>query len=176
MEDVDHVGRMDADGDESFDDDWWDSLAIDPVTDTQLQALEIQAQASGNVNTPASTAPSEPASLQAQLQELRALQAKQQELIDTLTRQTQQQKGEIAVVRANWKRAQEQNSGLQQKQTQLESEYRERFERIQQENRRQIEKLETAAAFRVRIPSHRSALNRTRIARHGPHRCAVVRR
>ncbi|KAI3627150.1 hypothetical protein CBS14141_001151 [Malassezia furfur] len=139
---------MDADGDESFDDDWWDSLAIDPVTDTQLQALEIQAQASGNVNTPASTAPSEPASLQAQLQELRALQAKQQELIDTLTRQTQQQKGEIAVVRANWKRAQEQNSGLQQKQTQLESEYRERFERIQQENRRQIEKLETAAAFR----------------------------
>lgn len=141
---------MDTEGDEGFDDDWWDSLAIDPVTDTQLQALELQAQAP-HTYTSAPPATTEQSVLHAQLQELRDLQSKQQELINTLTRQTQQQKGEISVVRANWKRMQEQNAGLQQKQTQLEAEYKERVDRMQHENRRQIEKLETAAAFRVCI-------------------------
>ncbi|WFD41859.1 hypothetical protein MPSI1_000495 [Malassezia psittaci] len=139
---------MNGEQDERFDDDWWDQLAIDPITDTHLQALELKAQTpvQGSLETTGSS--DQPKPLEAKIQQLQALHAKQQELIDTLTRQTQQQQGEIAVVRANWKRAQEQNAGLQQKQSQLEIEYRERFERIQQENQRQIEKLETSAAFR----------------------------
>jgi len=70
-------------------------------------------------------------------------------LIDELRQRTQQQQGEIAVVRANWNRAQQQNITLQQEHGQRELEYRQRLEQIQLENQRQLEKLETAAAFRV---------------------------
>ncbi|WFC97772.1 hypothetical protein MYAM1_000491 [Malassezia yamatoensis] len=139
---------MSEEQDEKFDDDWWDQLAIDPITDTHLQALELKAQVPVSTRSESTGLKDQYEPLEAKLHELQALHAKQQELIDTLTRQTQQQQGEIAVVRANWKRAQEQNAGLQQKQSQLELEYHERFERIQQENQRQIEKLETSAAFR----------------------------
>lgn len=134
---------------ESFDDDWWDSLAIDPVMDTQLQALELQAHPSSHATASTKSASPDHPTLQSQLEELRDLYTKQQELIKTLTHQAQQQQGEIAVVRANWSRALEQNSGLQQQQAHLEVEYRERVEQIQRENQRQMEKLETAAAFRV---------------------------
>ncbi|PKI84844.1 hypothetical protein MVES1_001122 [Malassezia vespertilionis] len=139
--------------DQSFDDAWWDSLEIDPVIDTQLQVAEQKAQ-------PSLTNPSQTQHLsrgvpiqsvhdvESQVRELHTLHAKQQEVIGQLTRQTQQQQGEIAVVRSNWSKLQHENAGLQQQQGKLELEYRQRLERIQHENRRQIEKLETAAAFR----------------------------
>lgn len=136
---------MEAEGDEGFEDAWWDSLAIDPVVDTQLQALEASANAGA---TPASSIPNA-CPLQAELHALRAAHERQQAVIDTLTRQTQQQQGEISVVRANWNRVQEQNAALHQEQSQQETAYRARLEQIQQENRRHLEKMETAAAFRV---------------------------
>lgn len=73
----------------------------------------------------------------------------QSQTIEDLRKKTQQQQGEISVVRANWNRVQQQNVGLQHQQSQMEQEHRKKLEAIQQENRRQLERLETAAAFRV---------------------------
>ncbi|WFD30276.1 hypothetical protein MSPP1_001293 [Malassezia sp. CBS 17886] len=149
-------GDGDAVEDDGFDDEWWDRLAIDAVTDSQLQAVEAQAEAVGAAAPPHGPAPpkTEPhdtgleADLVQQVCELRALQGHQEKLIQELRRCTQQQKGEISVVRANWSRAEQQNTVLQQQHGTREAEYRQRLERMQQENVRHLEKLETAAAFR----------------------------
>ena len=155
--------------DDSFDDDdWWDSLAIDQQIDSQLQAVERDAKPGS------SAAPQDGASgieqgglgraavtavkpeqkdetsdeLYAQLKELRELQRQQKAQIEELTRLNQQQKGEISVVRSNWNKVQTQNRDLLARQGEMESDYRQRLERVHQENQRHFEKLETAAAFR----------------------------
>ncbi|WFD19462.1 hypothetical protein MCAP1_001692 [Malassezia caprae] len=146
---------MDEDGaDESFDDPWWDELAIDNETESQLQVAEQTGQ-----RTPAATPQDVPPhALHAQIEELRALQKQQEELIASLTKKNQQQHGEIAVVRANWNRVQQQNLALQHRQSDLEKEYRANLESVQLENRRQMERLETAAAFRrIEQDTHRAA-------------------
>ena len=155
--------------DDSFDDDdWWDSLAIDQQIDSQLQAVERDAKPGS------SAAPQDGASgipqggpgraavpavkseqrdetsdeLYAQIKELRELQRQQKAKIEELTRLNQQQKGEISVVRSNWNKVQTQNRDLLARQGEMESDYRQRLERVHQENQRHFEKLETAAAFR----------------------------
>ena len=56
------------DDDDSFEDEWWDSLAIDRITDSQLQALEQSATSAHHVAGPTSAADD----LQPQLEEVRA--------------------------------------------------------------------------------------------------------
>ena len=53
-------------------------------------------------------------------------------------------------MRSNWSKLRLQNRDLLQKQGELESGYRKQLERVHQDNKRHFEKLETAAAFRVR--------------------------
>lgn len=131
--------------DASYDDAWWDSLAIDPETDTQLQAVEQL----GTQEPARDAAPAAPtASLHVELAALRALRVQQERVIADLQRRAQAQSGEIAVVRGNWNRAKLENSDLRQAQSELESEFRRRLEQVHQDNQRQFEKLETASAFR----------------------------
>ena len=137
--------------DTSFDDAWWDSLAIDPATETQLHAVEQQStQAHTLVPSQTKPDPETDAALQVELVELRALRRQQEQTIDDLRRRNQAQSGEIAVVRGNWNRARLENSELRQAQSDLEVDYRKRLEKVHQDNQRQFEKLETASAFRVR--------------------------
>ena len=60
---------MEDDIDESFHDDWWDSLAIDQVTESQLQAAENAVPSSSSQALPASL-PISVSELQAQLHEV----------------------------------------------------------------------------------------------------------
>ncbi|WFD34005.1 hypothetical protein MCUN1_000833 [Malassezia cuniculi] len=154
---------MDSD-DASFDDAWWDSLAIDPNVETQLQAVEqLSNTQSQTVATTLPPTKSEPCAaedednLHKELAELRALKTKQEEVIAELKQCNQAQRGEIAVVRGNWNRAKLENNELRQTQSELEVDYRKRLEQIQQENQRQFEKLETASAFRRIEQDTRSA-------------------
>ena len=137
--------------DASYDDAWWDSLAIDPETDTQLQAVEqlgTQEQAQAPAGGAGGAASAPPASLHVELAALRALRVQQERAIADLQLRMQAQSGEIAVVRGNWNRAKLENSDLRQAQSELESEFRRRLEQVHQDNQRQFEKLETASAFR----------------------------
>lgn len=69
---------------------------------------------------------------------------------------------------------QQQNLALQHRQSDLEKEYRTKLESIQLDNRRQMERLETAAAFRVRAFANTSALNKIPIALPGHRLCGGV--
>ena len=129
----------DQEGDESFHDDWWESLAIDQDIESQLNAVEQQAEVLPSSST---------SSLGSHTQELRAMYEEQQHTIYQLRQQAQQQQGEISVVRSNLTRAQQQNRALQQHQQQIEQDYRQRIETLQQEHGRQMERLEATSAFR----------------------------
>ena len=129
----------DQEGDESFHDDWWESLAIDQDIESQLNAVEQQAEM---------LASSSSSSLGTHMPELRAMYEEQQHTINQLRQQAQQQQGEISVVRSNLSRAQQQNRTLQQHQQQMEQDYRHRIETLQQEHGRQMERLEATSAFR----------------------------
>ena len=129
----------DQEGDESFHDDWWESLAIDQDIESQLNAVEQQAEM---------LASSSSSSLGTHMPELRAMCEEQQHTINQLRQQAQQQQGEISVVRSNLSRAQQQNRTLQQHQQQMEQDYRHRIETLQQEHGRQMERLEATSAFR----------------------------
>lgn len=74
------------------------------------------------------------------------------------------------MVRSNWNRVQQENQQLQHQQSQLAQEYHQKLDTMQKENRRTMERLETAAAFRVRCSpdaAHRAG--------HEPHGMAVHR-
>mgnify|MGYP001761977856 FL=1 len=129
----------DQEGDESFHDDWWESLAIDQDIESQLNAVEQQAEVLPSSST---------MSLGTHMPELRATYEEQQHTINQLRQQAQQQQGEISVVRSNLTRAQQQNRTLQQHQQQMEQDYRHRIETLQQEHGRQMERLEATSAFR----------------------------
>lgn len=132
-------GMTDEEADESFHDDWWESLAIDHDMDSQLNAVERQADV-----LPSSCA----SSVGNHMQELRTLYEEQKRTIHQLQQQAQQQQGEISVVRSNLNRAHQQNRNLQQHQQQIELNYRQRIETLQQEHGRQMERLEATSAFR----------------------------
>lgn len=170
-------GMSEDEGDDCFHDEWWESLAIDQLMDSQLLAVEqeaveqqqlqqqgLEAQAAWTPSVHDKSHENQEVdevtntSLRAQLDELRVLYDKQAELVRQLRQEAQQKQGEVAVVRANLNRTQQQHVGLQQNQNRMEQEYRERIESLQQENRRQLERMETAAAFRrIEQDSSRSA-------------------
>ena len=170
-------GMSEDEGDDYFHDEWWESLAIDQLMDSQLLAVEqeaveqqqlqqqgLEAQAAWTPSVHDKSHENQEVdevtntSLRAQLDELRVLYDKQAELVRQLRQEAQQKQGEVAVVRANLNRTQQQHVGLQQNQNRMEQEYRERIESLQQENRRQLERMETAAAFRrIEQDSSRSA-------------------
>lgn len=134
----------DDDVDEAYQDDWWDSLAIDHVMESQLNAVEQQAEPSSSSGANGNTN----ATLRTQMQDLLVQYEDQKATIQHLKRLTQQQQGEIAVVRSNLNRAQQHNTSLQQQQQQLEQDFRQRIEALQYENQRHIERIETSVAFR----------------------------
>ncbi|KAJ9478668.1 ATP-dependent RNA helicase ROK1 [Pseudozyma hubeiensis] len=86
--------------------------------------------------------------LRAEVEQLRAAQKAQEETVDRLKQEAYRKSGEVAVVRQNLTKLNAENSKLREREVVREQEHRAALERLQKDQERRLQRLETETAFR----------------------------
>ncbi|ETS60744.1 hypothetical protein PaG_04650 [Moesziomyces aphidis] len=86
--------------------------------------------------------------LRAEIERLRAAQRAQDEMVDKLRQDAYRKAGEVAVVRQNLTKLNQENAKLREREVQREHEHRASLERLQKDQEKRLQRLETETAFR----------------------------
>ncbi|GAK64159.1 uncharacterized protein PAN0_004c2368 [Moesziomyces antarcticus] len=86
--------------------------------------------------------------LRAEIERLRAAQRAQDETVDKLRQDAYRKAGEVAVVRQNLTKLNQENAKLREREVQREHEHRASLERLQKDQEKRLQRLETETAFR----------------------------
>lgn len=93
-------------------------------------------------------ASSELTQLKEELDRLRNVQRAQEEMVEKLKQEAYLKSGEVAVVRQNLTKLNQENSKLREREVLREQEHRSALERLQKDQERRLQRLETETAFR----------------------------
>ncbi|SNX83641.1 uncharacterized protein MEPE_02348 [Melanopsichium pennsylvanicum] len=88
------------------------------------------------------------AQLRAEVERLRHEKKAQDDMVDKLKQEAYRKSGEVAVVRQNLTKINQENSKLREREVVREQEHRAALDRIQKEQERKLQRLETETAFR----------------------------
>ena len=88
------------------------------------------------------------AELRAEVERLRSAQKAQEEMVEKLKQESYRKAGEVAVVRQNLTKLNQENSKLREREVVREQEHRTALERLQKDQERRLQRLETETAFR----------------------------
>lgn len=88
------------------------------------------------------------AELRAEVEKLRSAQRAQDEMVEKLKQEAYRKSGEVAVVRQNLTKLNQENSKLREREVMREQEHRAALDRLQKDQERRLERLETETAFR----------------------------
>ncbi|SPO32144.1 uncharacterized protein UTRI_02701 [Ustilago trichophora] len=86
--------------------------------------------------------------LRAEVERLRNAQKAQEEMVDRLKQEAYRKSGEVAVVRQNLTKLNQENSKLREREVVREQEHRAALDRLQKDQERRLQRLETETAFR----------------------------
>uniref|UniRef100_V5EUG7 Uncharacterized protein n=1 Tax=Kalmanozyma brasiliensis (strain GHG001) TaxID=1365824 RepID=V5EUG7_KALBG len=86
--------------------------------------------------------------LRAEVERLRTAQKAQEETVDKLRQEAYRKSGEVAVVRQNLTKLNQENSKLREREVVREQEHRAALDRLQKDQERRLQRLETETAFR----------------------------
>ncbi|SPO25190.1 uncharacterized protein UTRI_02701_B [Ustilago trichophora] len=88
------------------------------------------------------------AQLRAEVERLRSAQKAQDEMLNKLKQEAYRKSGEVAVVRQNLTKLNQENSKLREREVVREQEHRAALDRLQKDQERRLQRLETETAFR----------------------------
>ncbi len=86
--------------------------------------------------------------LRAEVERLRSAQKAQEEMVDKLKQEAYRKSGEVSVVRQNLTKLNQENSQLREREVLREQEHKAALDRLQKDQERRLQRLETETAFR----------------------------